>query len=102
SADRAEPGSNARMTDRFMPVQIILYPLVHRRKQMVLSEPVQQSAAPERLPHRILQLGKQDLGVGSFRLGDQAQKRIGGRQVNSKIGMKIDKKGLGWGAAGQQ
>jgi hypothetical protein len=51
------------MTDSSVPGQIILYPFVYRLKDTVLSDPVQQSAAPEHLPHRILQLGKQDLGI---------------------------------------
>jgi hypothetical protein len=82
-----------------VPLEIILHPVVHRRKEAALSDPVEQSTAPEHLPHGILKLGKQDLDVGFFRLGNQAQKRIGGRQINSKIGMKIDENGLGRDAA---
>jgi hypothetical protein len=83
-----------------VPVEIILGPVVYRRKHTVLSDPVQQSGAPEHLPHWILQLGKQDLGF--FGLGNQAEKRIGGRQINSKIGMKIEESGLGRGADGER
>ena len=55
-----------------MPIEIILHPVVHCRKDTVLSNPIQQSTAPEHLPHRSLKLGEQDLGVGFFRLGNQA------------------------------
>src|SRR6516164_9319900 len=90
------------MTGCRVPLEIVLHSVVYRRKETVLSDPVQQSGAAEHLPHRILELGKKDLGVGFFRLGNQAPKRIGGRQINSKIGMKIDENGLGRGAAGEQ
>ena len=69
---RGATQSDIGMTGRRVPFEIILHRVVHRRKDTVLSDPVQQPGTPEHLPHRILQLGKQDLGVGFFRLGHQA------------------------------
>ena len=85
-----------------VPLNIILHPVIYRRKHTVLPDPVQQPGAPEHLPHRILELSKEDLGVGFFRLGYQAQKGIGGLQINPKIGVKIDENGFRRGAAGEQ
>ena len=37
-----------------MPLEVILHPVIHGREKAVLSDPVEQSAAPEHLPHRML------------------------------------------------
>jgi hypothetical protein len=61
------------MTGRRIPIEIILYRIVSGRQDTLVSDPVKQRTPPEHLPHRILKLGKQDLGVGFFCLGDQAR-----------------------------
>jgi len=66
-------GHDVGMTGRRIPIEIILHRIIHGRQDTVFSDPVKQPTTPKHLPHRILKLGKQDLGVGFFRLGDQAR-----------------------------
>ena len=79
----------AAMIVRRVSIEIILYGFVEGQEKPVLSDPVQQTTAPEHLVHRILKLREKELYFGFFGLCDQAQQRICGRKINTKISMKI-------------
>jgi hypothetical protein len=60
-----------------MSPKIVLYAVVYGREPPVLSDSVNQSAAPEHMSYRILNLGEHYFGFRFFSLSDQPQQRIG-------------------------